>query len=133
MGPDGQREMSWFECAEDATLSALHKSKIKPVAIALKLWPAMKPDSAYARLMGALKRSRPEKLTTDEHVLIAHETQQYDYLYYVEAQCHHAGSRPVEPAEEAVELQRAILKGQEELKVLYNRLAANSAHIKAAR
>lgn len=108
MGVPNQHEMPFFESAEDASYSAIISSRKPPKEIALTLWPSMKSDSAYARLMGALKHTRPEKLTADEHILIANHTGHYDFFYYVQNQCHHAGAQPVTPEDEDKAFRREL-------------------------
>ena len=110
MSTKRQAEMPFYESAEDASYSAILKSHKAPKEIAHAIWPALKLDTAYARLMGALKHARPEKLTADEHILIANYCGQYDFLYYIEIQCHHAGSVLLAPEDEAAQLQREYIQ-----------------------
>lgn len=103
-----QTEMPWFETAEDATHNAIQHSGKSPKQVAHMLWPHLKQDSAYARLMGALKTDRPEKLTADEHICIAVFCGEFDFLHYVASQCHHTQPEPVDLEDEALELDRQI-------------------------
>jgi hypothetical protein len=132
-----QSEMPWYESAEDATSSALAKGRalilsrvnnkklnhIKVAAVAL--WPGLNnEDSAYARLKDALNPDRPAKLTADEHIFLANFCQEYDFLRYTEAQCHHAGSELLKPEDEQAHLQQIIIQGQRELTQALNRYNA---------
>lgn len=103
-----QSEMPWFETAEDATTSAIQHSGKAFKEVAHALWPSMKMDSAYARLKGALNSERPEKLTADEHLFIANHCERYHFTAYVCAQTHHSQPDPIEPVDEAMELDRRI-------------------------
>jgi len=126
MAPEQQAEMPFFESAEDATYSAILASH-KPIkAIAHALWPHLQIDSGYARLKGALSHDRPEKLTADEHVFIANHCEQYQFLHYVENQCHHSGTKRVEPADEKAELQRQLIRNMQEHRQLVNRLGLDT-------
>jgi hypothetical protein len=122
--PEKQGEMPFYESAEDATYSAILDSR-KPVKeVAHALWPHLHIDSAYARLKGALKSERPEKLTAGEHIFIANYCQQFHFLYYCEKQLHHSGSTPVAPEDEQLRLQQIIIQGQRELTQAMNRYNA---------
>ncbi len=121
MAVEIQAEMPFFESAEDATYTAILASRKTIKEVAVGLWPHLCMDSAYARLKGALSAERPEKLAADEHLFIANFCGQWHFLHYVENQCHHSGTRKVEPADELATLQEAILKGQRELTQSLNR------------
>lgn len=132
-----QSEMPWYESAEDATSTALTKGRAMILSrvnnkkqnhfkvAAVALWPWLNnEDSAYARLKDALNPDRPVKLTADEHIFLANLAQEYDYLRYTEAKCHHAGTQPVKPEDEQIQLQQIILQSQLALTQALNRFNA---------
>lgn len=113
-----QAEMPFYESAEDATHSAILRSRIPPKEIAHALFPDLKMDSAYARLMGSIKHSRPEKLTADQHIFIANYCQEYDFLYYCAQNCHHSQPVSVEPEDELVRQEREFIESVKRLEKL---------------
>lgn len=127
MGTKKQIEMPFYESAEDASYSSILKSKKSPKEIAHQLWPALNLDSAYARLMGSLKHSRPEKLTADEHILIANITGEFDFLYYCAQGCHHSRPEPVSHEDEFEQLQRVYVEAVDHMEGLVRRMERLSA------
>ena len=64
------QESMFYECANDA-LSTCIQSAGGWKHVAGSLWPAMKPESAYARLKACMDDGAREKLTADEIIGIA--------------------------------------------------------------
>lgn len=118
--------MPFFETAEDATYSAIMRSGKSIKAIAIALWPSMKADSAYARLSGSLKGTRPEKLLSDEHLFIANFCGEYDWLYYNASACHHSRPEQIAPEDEKESLQREFISSVENLSRMANQIKALS-------
>ena len=113
-----QALMPFYESAEEATNSAILRSGNTFQEVAHKLRPELKIDSAYAWLKNALKDGQREKLSSDQHVLIANLCGEYEWLHYSNSQCHHKRTEPLEPDDEAIELDREInttLKSVEQL------------------
>jgi len=119
-----QAEMPFYESAEDATHSAILASRLPLKEVAAVLWPALKTDSAHARLRGSLNTDRPEKLTADEHIFIANHCQQFHFLHYTAQQCHHSQPVPVDPDDEKAELQKQFIRSVTELRQLAGRIGA---------
>jgi len=103
-----QTQMPFYEVAEDATNSAILRSGKTYQQVAHYLRPDIKLEVAYAWLKNALREEAREKLTTDQHIAIANFCEEYDYTYYVALHCHHSRPEPVEPADEALQLDREI-------------------------
>lgn len=116
-----QAQMPWFETAEEATQNAIQHSAKNPKEVAHYLWPGLKMDSAYARLMGAMNPDRPEKLSADEHIAIAEFTGRADFLYYVAVTLRHTQPEPQKPADEAMDLDRQIVEGLRTMNLLLAR------------
>ncbi|MFP4155939.1 MAG: hypothetical protein ACLFSG_09615 [Halothiobacillaceae bacterium] len=117
-----QLDFSFYACAEDATQAAIHKSGKPLKAVAYELWPALKMDTAYSRLRGCLNHDRPEKLTADEHLMVARITNQFDFLHYCAQELHHTRPEPVAPEDEAAALKREMLRLGADMKGLFARL-----------
>jgi len=117
-----QLDFSFHACAEDATQAAIHKSGKALKSLAFELWPSLKMDSAYARLRGCLNHDRPEKLSADEHLMLARLTGQFDFLHYCAQELHHSRPEPVAPDDEAAVLKREMLKLGKDMKGLFARL-----------
>lgn len=103
-----QQEQLFYDSAEEAVNAAIVKSGLKPKEVAVELWPAMKMDSAYARLKNALNPDKHEKLTLDEIIHICRVAQRFDPLFYMADElCH---TRPIlrAPKDEGAELLREI-------------------------
>lgn len=101
-----------FDTAEEATTAAISSSNKEFKEVAAALFPAMKPQSAYARLKESLARG-DQKLSADDHIFIANFTEQYHYLHYVASRCHHSMPRPVAPNDELADLQRRFIAATE--------------------
>lgn len=121
-----QSEFPFHESAEDATNMAIIRSGRHFKEIAHALWPEHKPDSAYARLKNSLRPDAREKLTADQHVLIANLCGEYDFLYYVAQGCHHSRPDPVKPEDEQATLQKQFIASVVELRQLANRINAKA-------
>ena len=119
-----QLDFSFHASAEDATSAAIHKSGKPLKALALELWPSLKLDTAYSRLRGCLNADRPEKLTADEHLMIARLTDQFDFLHYCAQELHHSRPERIEPEDEKVRLQREFIKAQKDLMRLAAQIGA---------
>lgn len=116
-----QTALPFYESANEATNSAILRSGKTHQQVAVMLRPELtNVASAYAWLKNALKDDPDarEKLSGEQHILIANYCGEYDWLFYSCNQCHHSQPVPVEPADEAMELDREI---SAELKLL-NRL-----------
>lgn len=109
---------SMFDSAEEATSAAIVRSGKEFKEVAGKVFPALAAASAYARLKASLNPEKPEKLTADEHLLIANFCGEFDYLYYCAGKCHHSMPQPVAPQDEKAELQRRFVAAAEDMKKL---------------
>ena len=90
--------------------------------IAFELWPSLKMDTAYSRLRGCLNPDRPDKLTADEHLLIARLCDRYDFLFYCAQELHHSKPVAVAPEDERARLQREFVESTRALTKLAERI-----------
>jgi hypothetical protein len=124
---------SMFDSAEEATSAAIVRSGKEFKEVAHAIFPALNPASAYARLKAALNPEKPEKLTADEHLLIANFCNEYDYLYYCASKCHHSTPQPVAAGDEQAELMRRFVAAVEDQKRLAARLEEVNARAQRLR
>jgi hypothetical protein len=117
-----QTAFPFYDCAEDATNSAILNSGKSYKEVAHYIRPEISMDSAYAWLKNALKDDARETLSADRHIMIANYCQRFDFLYYVAGKCHHSRPLPVEPEDEKAELQRQFIKAVTELRQLSSRI-----------
>ena len=123
---------SMFDSAEEATSAAIVRSGKEFKEVAGKVFPSLAIASAYARLKASLNPEKPEKLTADEHLLIANFCGEYDYLYYCASKCHHSMPQPVAAQDEKAELQRRVVAAVEDLKKLTSSLERAEARVPRA-
>lgn len=122
-----QLDFSFHASAEDATAAAIHKSGKAMKALAYDLWPSLKMDSAYARLRGCLNDTRPEKLTADEHLILARMTGHYDFLHYCAQELNHSRPEPVTPEDARDQLRASVLEMGGKLQAALDQLARMEA------
>lgn len=118
-----QESLPFFECADEATDHAIKASGRQYKEVAHALWPALKLDTAYARLKACLNADKAEKLTSDEHMFIANFCGRYDWLYYHCSGCSHDRPSPISPADVAAQLQREFIESVARLERIQARLA----------
>lgn len=111
-----------YDSAEEATQAAIVRSVKEFKEVAHAVFPSLAPPTAYARLKAALNPEKPEKLTADEHALIARFTGQFDFLYYLAHALSHSRPSPVSPEDEAAALRRQVLQLGSDLKRSLDRL-----------
>lgn len=112
-------------------------------ATACHLWPAMKPESAYARLKSCVNPDRDEKLSFGEIIQAAKFNQRFDALYYFCAETLHAQPIHVAPEDAMAKLANQLSAHLEDGKRMFDRLqelsrttqhpgAANTRHANQA-
>lgn len=116
--------MPFYESAEEASNSAIIRSEKTFKQVAAHLRPEANIDSAYAWLKNALKDGPTEKLSSDQHMLIANYCGEYDWLYYSCMGCSHSRPDLVSPDDEKANLQREFNKSVGDLKTMLNRIQA---------
>lgn len=82
-----------FESSEEATKFAISSSGKTLKEVACALWPEKSAAAAHTALTAALNDNRPERLTADQHVLIANYCDQYHWLAYVACRTGHDAPR----------------------------------------
>lgn len=91
-------------------------------ATAAHLWPAMKPESAYARLKACTNAERDEKLAFGEIIQAAKFNDRFDALYYFAAETLHAQPARVAPEDAMAKLAGQLSAHLEDGKRMFDRL-----------
>jgi hypothetical protein len=93
--------------------------------VGCKLWPEKTPDAAARLLADCLNDSRPERLTPDHLMLLARMGRErgcHSVMAYMLAELGYAPPVPVEPADEAAELQRKYVEATKALLKMAERI-----------
>lgn len=93
--------------------------------VATKLWPHLKPETAYTRLAHCLSEEFPEKLAPEELLFLARAGREvgcHSVMSYLAAECGYAPPQPVDPTSEAESLRREIRDGLAALNRMCERL-----------
>jgi hypothetical protein len=130
--------MSQAELFYDTIYDAIHNAILSCdgfKVVAGKLWPAMKPSSAYARLKSCVDEHKDEKLCMEEVLVIAklakergnHALMQYlgDELGY--------SIQALEPEDERAAIQREFVNAVERLEQIQQRMARTEQRVRAVR
>lgn len=112
----------WYDTDADAVNAAILASGKTPKQVAAALWPAMKPDSAYARLKNSLRPERDEKLSFGELIFICRFTNCFDPIFYACDELNLHRPTPKAPADEQAELLNTIARQQQQLLQAMSRL-----------
>lgn len=117
----------WYDTDAEAINAAITSSGKTFKQVAVALWPAMKMDSAYARLKNCLNDSKDEKLSFSEVILICKETGSLDPIYHAcdELSLHRPAAKA--PADEKAELMHTIQQQQAQLLQAMQRLERTNA------
>lgn len=116
----------WYDTDAEAINAAITSSGKTFKQVAVALWPAMKMDSAYARLKNCLNESKDEKLSFSEVILICKETGSLDPIYHAcdELSLHRPAAKA--PQDEQAELLNTIQRQQAQLIQTMARLERNN-------
>jgi hypothetical protein len=107
----------------DALRSVIEDGKgYKPTAI--HLWPAMKPESAYARLKVCVREGGDQHLRFSEVVRVMIFNERFDALFFVCDECGHERPPRRSPADKQAELMREFNARVEELGKIQQQLQA---------
>ena len=124
-----------MECVNDAliaTVKALGGSKqVGPL-----LWPEKTPDAAQRCLLDSLNPERPNRLSPEQVVFVLRLARQRGYHEAAEFLMHELGYAapvPVEPRDEAAELQRQFIAATEQMALLASRMQALQTQIATPR
>lgn len=112
----------FYESAEDAITEVVNGSSRSWKEVATMLWPAMKIESAYARLKNCLRDDKDEKLSFAEVIQVCKFCERFDALYHFADECHHTRGEPRAPEDEAAVLKREFVTGVRSLEKLAERL-----------
>lgn len=127
-----EQEPLFFEDANDA-LRYLVQSSGGAKKIGAELFPGKSPDQASRVLMDCMNSTRNEKLDIDQLIHLLRIGQQNGCNSAINFICGAAGysqPTPITPADEAAQLQAAIVRGQQELTQALNRYNALRAGVK---
>lgn len=113
-----QETMPFFDSAEEATTHAIHASGQTFKQVGCAVYPEKTAEAAATALRNALNPNRDERLTFDQHLLIARHCNHYAVLRYACFKTSH--SQPViqTPTEEAARLQQQLFTVADQFKSL---------------
>lgn len=109
--------------ALDYLISALGGNK----KVAVDLWPSMEsaPDKAGRKLSDCLNDNHQQKLSPTELLwLLAEGRKQgiHSAMAFITGECGYADPQPIEPEDEAAELQRQFIAAQKEMSAALKRM-----------
>lgn len=117
----------FYDDQEAALLAAIdnnvHGLTFKQVAA--KVYPTMKPDSAYARLKAITNRDKDEKADLQELKRICDVCGRFDPLYFLCDELDHARPPRRAPQDRATELVEAFNRNVESAMKLFAQIQAN--------
>jgi len=117
----------WYDTDADAINTAIQDSAKSYKEVAAALFPALKMDSAYARLKNCLNPDKDEKLSFAEVVFICKFTGRYDPIHFAcdELSLHRTTIKA--PKDEQAELLNTIQRQQAQLLQTMQRLERTNA------
>lgn len=115
-------EHLFYDSPEDAISAAIQDSGKTFKEVAAHIWPALKLDTAYARLKNCLNVEKDEKLSFGEIILICKFTGHFDPIHYACDELMLHRSTPKAPADEQQELLLTIQRQQAALLATMQRL-----------
>lgn len=116
------QEHLWYDSPEDSISDAIKDSGKTFKEVAAHLWPALKLDTAYARLKNSLNPEKDEKLSFGEIILICKFTGHVDPIHYACDELMLHRSTPKAPKDEQQELMLTIQRQQAALMATMQRL-----------
>lgn len=90
-----------------------------------RLWPGKSVQEAQTRLLNCLDHDRPEKLSPEDLLVLlklGREASCHVAMKFLAIECGYGEPHPVDPADEAAELQRRFVAGVDEQRKLLDRL-----------
>lgn len=102
-------------------ISALGGNK----AVGSDLWPSLSADQAGKKLSTCLNTEHAQHLKPDELIWIlgaARKVGVHSAMAYITTECGYADPSPVEPEDEAAELQREFIRAQEALGITLKKM-----------
>jgi len=112
----------WYDTDAEAINAAIHDSGKTHKQVAASLWPAMKMDSAYARLKNCLNPDKDEKLSFSEVIFICNFCGRFDPIYFACDEVSLHRPTPKAPKDEQQELMLSIQRQQAQLLQTMQRL-----------
>jgi hypothetical protein len=93
--------------------------------VAVRLWPEKAPDAAHRLLLDCLNADRPQHLTPEQLVLVlrlAREKGCHIGATYLMHELGYDDPKPIEPRDEAADLQRAFMQSVEQQRQILARM-----------
>jgi len=112
-----------FNALASAVDNNVHGWPFKQVAAAM--WPAMKSESAYARLKSCINPEKDEKLDLAETRHLCQITGRFEPLYWLCDELHHARPAQRSPEDQQAELVREFIAASERMQKLGSMITAN--------
>lgn len=97
-----------------------------------QLWPEKTPDAAQRALLDCLNEERPSKLSPDQVLLVlrlARAKGHHDGIAFVLGDLGYQPTQPIEPRDEAAELQRQFMDVMNKAETLVQRMERASARM----
>ena|SRR5687768_14472934 len=117
-----RQDQLFYDSAMHSVERAITESGRHFKEVAAHLWPAKKPETAYARLKACLNDEKDEKFSFEEIIEICRFCNRFDPLYFFADECSHTRGEPRAPEDEKAALQREFLSGLRMLGTLTARL-----------
>ncbi len=117
-----QESMPFFDSAEEATRTAIQMSGQNYKTVGLIVWPQKSADAASSALRNALNENREERLTADQHLLIANNLQRFEFLHYCAHKCGHSRPEQITPEERKAQFEAAFMQTAHQMRELLKRI-----------
>lgn len=114
----------FFESLTDAIKEAVRLCGGTKV-VACQLWPEKSPDAAGRALVDCLNEHREARLSPEQLMLVSRLARArgcHSIMSYMAQECGYAAPAPVEPADEAAELQRQYIESTKALLKMAERI-----------
>lgn len=116
--------MSLYETTNDALIECV-KAAGGSKRVGAAVWPEKTIDAAQRHLLNCLNEGKPERLTPDQVLLIAKLARDagcHAYQEYVSQALAYSMPTPIEPEDQAADLQRQFIAATEQLAAMAERI-----------
>jgi hypothetical protein len=96
-----------------------------PKKVGSELWPTMAPDAAARRVADCLNTDRTQQFHPLDLIWILRSARQHGVhsgMAFITRECGYADPQPIEPEDEAAELQRQFIAAKEDLAKMLKRM-----------
>ena len=118
--------MSLYETTNDALIECV-KAAGGSKRVGVAVWPEKTIDAAQRHLLNCLNEGKPERLTPDQVLLIAKLARDagcHAYQEYVSQSLGYSMPTPVDPVDQAADLQRQLIAATAQLAAMAERISA---------